>query len=85
MMLVLPPYLPYVESGDMGMPIGNNNRENDEYGIQPDTPDAGGHHNETSPNNMLPCVVSGEMITSADNEENIEDRITRPDALHGNE
>ncbi|KAJ0612244.1 putative DNA helicase [Helianthus annuus] len=77
---------PEVESVEMATPAGTCGIESPEEGeIQPDTPDASGDQNETSPNNVLPCVVSAEVATPADNEENAEDNITRPDALHANE
>ncbi|KAI3826484.1 hypothetical protein L1987_00532 [Smallanthus sonchifolius] len=77
---------PHVESAEMGTPADTCDKENAEDGeISPDTPDDGDDYIEISPNDVLPRVEYAEVAIQADNEENAEDGIIRPDALHFSE
>ncbi|KAL8262995.1 hypothetical protein R6Q59_024344 [Mikania micrantha] len=71
---------------DMAMTASTCEKENVEDGeIVSDTPNVDDNHNETSLEDALPHVESVEKATPAGNEENAEDSIIRPDALHANE
>ncbi|KAL8204736.1 hypothetical protein R6Q57_010359 [Mikania cordata] len=71
---------------DMATTAGTCEKENVEDGeIVSDTPNVDDNHNETGLEDALPHVESVEKATPAGNEENDEDSIIRPDALHANE